>query len=56
LLGKKWHSDVLMALGGPGNECRSLLNILTYIRQNKEYKAAWEEAVRSNGLVLPIAV
>jgi hypothetical protein len=26
---------------------------LVYIRQNDDYKATWEEAVRSNGLVLP---
>jgi hypothetical protein len=44
---------MLMALGGPGNEHESLLDLLTYIRQDKDYKAMWEEAVRSNGLVVP---
>jgi hypothetical protein len=49
----KWFPDMLMALGGPGNEHESLLDLLTYIRQNKDYRAMWEEAVRSNGLVVP---
>jgi hypothetical protein len=50
----KWLLDVLTALGGPGNEhAESLLYVLMYIGQNKEYKSTWEEAVRLNGLVLP---
>jgi hypothetical protein len=49
----RWIPDVLTALGGPGNEHESLLDLLTYIGQNEDYKATWEEAVRSNGLVLP---
>ncbi len=42
-----------MALGGPDNIQESLLDLLTYIGQNEDYKATWEEAVRPNGLVLP---
>jgi hypothetical protein len=49
----KWFPDMLMALGGPGNEHESLLDLLTYIGQNEDYRAMWEEAVRSNGLVVP---
>jgi hypothetical protein len=49
----KWIPDMLTALGGPGNEKESLLDLLTCIGQNEEYNATWEEAVRSNGLVLP---
>jgi hypothetical protein len=49
----RWIPDVLTALGGPGNEHESLLDLLTYIGKNEDYKATWEEAVRSNGLVLP---
>jgi hypothetical protein len=49
----KWLPNVLTALGGPGHERESLLDVLTYIGQNEEYKATWEEAVRANGLVLP---
>jgi hypothetical protein len=49
----KWFPDMIMALGGPGNEHESLLDLLMYIRQNKDYRAMWEEAVRSNGLVVP---
>jgi hypothetical protein len=49
----KWLSDVLTALGGPGNQHASLLDLLTYIGHNDNYKAISEEAVRSNGLVLP---
>jgi hypothetical protein len=46
--------DVLMGLGGPGDERESLLHhVLTYIGQNEEYKARWEEAVQLNRLVLP---
>jgi hypothetical protein len=44
---------MLMALGGPGNEHECLLDLLTYIGQNEDYRAMWEEAVRSNGLVVP---
>ena len=44
---------MLMALGGPGNEHGSLLDVLNYIGQNEDYKGIWEEAVRLNGLVLP---
>ncbi len=44
---------MLTALGGPGNEKESLLDLLTCIGQNEDYKATWEEAVRSNGLVVP---
>jgi hypothetical protein len=49
----KWIHDMLTALGGPGNEKESLLGLLVYIEQNEEYKRTWEEAVTSNGLVLP---
>jgi hypothetical protein len=49
----KWLPDVLVALGGPGNEHESLLDLLTCIGQNDNYKAMWEEAIRYNGLVLP---
>jgi hypothetical protein len=49
----KWFPDMLMVLGGPGNEHESLLDLLTYIGQNEDYRAMWEEAVRSNGLVVP---
>jgi hypothetical protein len=49
----KWFPDMLMALGGLGNEHESLLDLLTYIGQNEDYKATWEEAVRSNGLIVP---
>jgi hypothetical protein len=49
----KWIPDMLTALGGPGNEKESLLDLLVYIGQNEEYKGTWEEAVTSNGLVLP---
>jgi hypothetical protein len=49
----KWLPDVLTALGGPGKEHESLLDLLTYIGQNDDYKATWEAAVRMNGLVLP---
>ena len=47
---------MLMALGGPGNEHESLLDLLTYIGQNEDYRAMWKEAVRSNGLVVPTLV
>jgi hypothetical protein len=36
---------MLTALGDPGNEKESLLDLLTYIGQNKEYKAMQVEAV-----------
>jgi hypothetical protein len=49
----KWLPVALTALGGPGNEHENLLDLLNYIGQNDNYKATWEEAVRSNGLVLP---
>jgi hypothetical protein len=49
----KWLPDVLTALGRPGNEHESLLDLLTYIGQNDEYKAMWEAAARMNGFVLP---
>jgi hypothetical protein len=50
----KWIPDVLTALGGPGNEQESLiLDLLTYIGQNDDYKATWEEAIRFNCLALP---
>jgi hypothetical protein len=49
----KWLPDLLTALGGPGNERDSLLDLLTYIGQDDDYKATWEEAVKSNGLILP---
>jgi hypothetical protein len=49
----KWLPDVLTALGGPGNEHESLLDLLTYIGQNNKYKATWEAAARMNRLVLP---
>ena len=41
----KWLPDVLTALGGPGNEHESLLDVLNYIGQNEDCKATWEEAV-----------
>jgi hypothetical protein len=44
---------MLRALGGPGTEKESLLDLLTYTGQNKDYKARWVEAVRSNGITLP---
>jgi hypothetical protein len=31
----------------------SLLDLLTYIGQHKDYKVTWEVAARTNGLVLP---
>jgi hypothetical protein len=34
----KWLPDVLMALGGPGTEHESLLNLLTYLGQNDNKK------------------
>ena len=37
----KWLPNVLTALGGPGNEHESLLYLLTYIRQNDDYRATW---------------
>jgi hypothetical protein len=37
---------------GPGNEKESLLDLLVYIGQNENFKATWEEAVKTNGLVL----
>jgi hypothetical protein len=49
----KWLPDVLTALGGTGNEHESLLDLLIYIGQNDDYKATWEEAVKTNGLVIP---
>jgi hypothetical protein len=50
----RWIPHVLMALGGLGNEHESLLDdFLTYRGQNEDYKVTWEEAMRSNGLVLP---
>jgi hypothetical protein len=49
----KWIPDMLTALGGPGNEKESLFDLLVYIGQNEDYKTTWEEAVKSNGLVLP---
>jgi hypothetical protein len=48
----KWIPDMLTALGGPGNEKESLLDLVVYIGQNEEYKGTREEAVTSNGLVL----
>jgi hypothetical protein len=43
-----------MALGGPDNIQESLLDLLTYIGQNEDYKATWEEAVKANGLIVPV--
>jgi hypothetical protein len=43
----KWVPDMLTALGWPGNEQESLFNLLVYIGQNDDFKAMWEEAVRS---------
>jgi hypothetical protein len=37
----------------PGNNQESLLDLLMYIGQENDYKATWEETVKSNGLVLP---
>jgi hypothetical protein len=34
------------------NEHKSLLDLLAYIGQNEDYKAMWEEAGRSDGLVV----
>jgi hypothetical protein len=50
----KWLPDVLTALGGPRSKHESLLDLLTYIGQNDNYKAMWEEVARSNGLILLI--
>jgi hypothetical protein len=47
-----WLLDVLTALGRPGNQYESLLDLLTYIRQDDNSKAAWEAAARIDGLVL----
>jgi hypothetical protein len=44
---------MLTALGGAGNNQESLLDLLMYIGEEDDYKATWEEAVKSNGLVLP---
>jgi hypothetical protein len=56
----KWLPDVLMALGGPGNDHESLLDVLTYIGQNEEYEATWGRScpIQRNcsfqsGMVLP---
>jgi hypothetical protein len=49
----KWFPDLLTALGGPGNEHDSLLDLLSYIGQNETYKETWQEAVRLNGLIVP---
>jgi hypothetical protein len=50
----KWLPDMLMALGGLGNNQESLLDLLMCMGQEDDYKATcWEEAVKSNGLVLP---
>jgi hypothetical protein len=49
----KWLPDMLTALGGAGNNQESLLDLLMYIGQEDDYKATWEEVVKSNGLVLP---
>ena len=49
----KWLPNMLTALRGPGNNQESLLDLLMYIGQDDEYKAMWEKAVKSNGLVLP---
>ena len=38
---------LLVALGGPGNKQESLLDLLTDIVQNEDYKTMWEEAVRA---------
>jgi hypothetical protein len=47
----RWISDMLKALGGPSsNEHEILLDLLT---QTEDYKGMWEEAMRSNVLVLP---
>jgi hypothetical protein len=50
----KWLHDVLTALGGPDNFHESLLDLLTCVAQNEECKATWEEAVRANGLIVPV--
>jgi hypothetical protein len=50
----KWLHDVLTALGGPDNFYESLLDLLTYVAQNEECKATWEEAARANGLIVPV--
>jgi hypothetical protein len=49
----KCFPDMLMTLGGPGNEHKSVLDLLAYIGVNKVYKAIWQEAVRSNELLVP---
>jgi hypothetical protein len=49
----KWLPAVLTALGKPGNKYESLLDLLTYIGQNDEYKAMWEAAARTSGFILP---
>jgi hypothetical protein len=49
----KWLTNVLLALGGPGNEHDSLVNLLTYIGREESYREAWEAAVKASGLLLP---
>jgi hypothetical protein len=51
-----WLPHMLMALGGQGNKQEKLLDLLVYIDQNNNYNAMWEEAIRSNGLLLPTLV
>jgi hypothetical protein len=46
------HKSLLGALSRPGNEHKSLLDLLAYIGQQEDYKATWEVAARANGLVL----
>jgi hypothetical protein len=38
----KWLPNMLTALGGPGNNQESLLDLLMYIGQEDDYKATWE--------------
>jgi hypothetical protein len=49
----KWLSSVLAALGGPGCENESLLNLLIHIGRTESYQDVWEEAVKVTGLLLP---
>jgi hypothetical protein len=45
--------NMLTSRGGPGNNQESLLDLFMYIGQKDNCNTTWEEAVKSNGLVLP---
>jgi hypothetical protein len=48
-----WLSSALAALGGPGRENESLLNLLILIGRTESYREVWEEGVKVTGLLLP---